>query len=128
MCILINGRVCFLLIVFLLFLSCSKSEPNLQVYPSNDLVLNDVKLGRDVQINLLIKNHGYKELKINNVTASCKCVVVQFPKYGIKYNQEANVNLVFKAEELGYHEEDIVIISNAPDTYKIQTIKVNVVE
>lgn len=107
-------------------LGCGK-EPEL-FFPTSEILLGEVMLGTDKEIIIPIVNNGEKDLIIKNVNSSCKCINIRFPKKEIVKGEEGFVKMTFKGDKLGYHTENIVIISNDPDVYKLIKIKVNVVK
>lgn len=120
-------KIILKLLLLLIFKSCNYSEPNLY-FPSSEILLGDVKVGSDKMIVFQIENRGNQSLFIKNVNSSCKCIDIKFSKKKIIKNQKANISMIYKADEIGLHEESIVIISNDPNKFNLQKIKVNVVE
>lgn len=115
----------FLYLIF--FVGCKEKKPELY-FPSSEILLGDLKFGSDEKITFQVENTGGGLLKIQNVNSSCKCIAINFSKKDIGTNEKATISMVYKADEIGQHAENIVIISNDPKTYKIIEIKANVVK
>lgn len=115
--------ISFVVIIFLI--GCYKKEPVLY-FPSSEIILGKVDFGTDKKVSFEIENTGDKPLKIESVSPSCKCIDIVFPKEEIYNGSKKNISLTFKADELGFHTESIVIISNTPERFKLIHITANV--
>ena len=113
-------------IVFIFLLGCN-AGPKLSIDAKN-IIVDDIKLFKDQSLLIPLYNRGNQPLIIENVTTSCKCIVVDFPKSKILPKSSKNIKLIYKADVLGYHTETVTIVSNDPDRYELINFDVNVVE
>ena len=114
------------MLLILTLISCDNS-PKLSIDTKN-IILGNIKLGEDKKILINITNKGGLPLKIDNVSSSCKCLIIDFPQSPIGIDETKSISLLYKADELGSHRESISIVSNDPDRHKVISIDAYVVK
>lgn len=118
-----------LLTLYFILLLCIQCKKEAKLYfPSNEIILGNVKLNSYKKISIPIQNKGKLPLVIKNVSSSCKCLITNFPSKGILKGETEYINLVYNANEAGYHTESIAIITNESDIFRIIHINVNVLQ
>lgn len=70
-----------------------------------------------------LKNKGFRRLKLEDVRASCGCVVVEYPKEEIGAGDKFTITMTYDARQLGHFEKLVRIVSNASDKPVYLTMK-----
>lgn len=72
-----------------------------------------VEWKKPANVTFVITNTGDKALVLNNVTVSCACAVIDWPKSPIAPGKEGVISATFDAKMLGRFHKSIGIYSNA---------------
>ena len=60
-----------------------------------------------------VKNVGHELLVIQDVTTSCGCITVDYPKEPVRPGSTAVVKVTYKADQQGYFNKTVTVYGNA---------------
>ncbi|MGA2823768.1 MAG: DUF1573 domain-containing protein [Bacteroidales bacterium] len=83
--------------------------------------------GETVSYPFKFKNAGKSDLIISDVSSSCGCTVLSFPKTPIHPGQDGTIKVTFNSEgKHGFQNKNIVIVANTQPNTFILRIKAEV--
>ncbi len=84
--------------------------------PTNTLSLKKFDWEQEQTATLNIKNTGKFPLIIQNITTSCGCITIDYPQTPIQVNQQADLQVTYKANEPGFFHKTINIYCNIEES------------
>lgn len=127
-------KFCLLLLLQLLFVSCNRegkqigrTDEGKQITTKVEIDKTAVSMGsfdwqEEQKATFTLKNIGDKPLAIQDVTTSCGCTTVSYPKEPVQPGRETTLEVVYKAEHPEHFDKTVTVYcnaDNAPLTLKI---------
>ncbi len=72
----------------------------------------ELKYGESAMYFFKLKNVGSNPLQISQISSSCDCAVIRWPKIPIPVGERDSIQVVYNTEIVGAFTKDIMVFSN----------------
>lgn len=108
----------------ILFISCEQKQPKMKIQ-NRKLNIEVDSLQNIISFYIHLENVGDKDLIIEKVNTSCKCLVGFEKKINISPKTKDSIKINYINDEKISHTEEIVIISNTKPKINFVEVKLN---
>lgn len=106
-----------------------KLSPRLVIESPKSFNVGKLEKGQSAEIEVLVNNEGVKDLEVNTIQSSCRCVGFNSSKPSIPKGESAKITLIYTPRSVGNQLEKVVLKSNDIVSGKKEVvIRANVVE